>query len=167
MKMARRILLVATLIALGVWLWLYFFPNPEKAVRKRIAEIAETASFTGNEGNFKATAQAWQFASLFATNVEIHVNVPEQVFSQNPDHNEIMNAALGARRRLVSLKVEMLDPNILLSRDKKFAFVDVTARATVPGDNFFLVQELKITLRKIGGKWFIQRVETIKTLSRA
>ena len=36
MKIVFRLILLAALIALGVWLWFVLFPSPEKIIRQRL-----------------------------------------------------------------------------------------------------------------------------------
>jgi hypothetical protein len=51
MKLLLRAVLLAALLALAWWLWTVFFPSPEKAIRKRLAALAQAASFKSNEGD--------------------------------------------------------------------------------------------------------------------
>ena len=45
MKSPCRLVLLAALIAAGVWLWTILFPTSEEIVRKRLAKVAAEASF--------------------------------------------------------------------------------------------------------------------------
>ena len=45
MKIVFRIVLLAALAALGVWLWTMLFPSPEKIIRQRLDAVAQRASF--------------------------------------------------------------------------------------------------------------------------
>ena len=77
MKMVLRLVLLAALIAAGVWLWTILFPGPEKIIRKRLAQAAGEASFRSGENPLISAARAENLASRFGTNVEININVPE------------------------------------------------------------------------------------------
>ena len=79
--------------------------------------------------------------------------------------DEITQAAMGARSGVSALKVEFLDVTVIVGPDRQSAVADLTAKAQVPGDKDFTVQELKFTLKKMDGEWLITRVETVKTLS--
>jgi hypothetical protein len=69
MKIAIRVLLAAALIGGGIWLWMYFNPGPEKAIRRRLAAMAEEISFRGQEGIVAKALHAQKFASYFAPEV--------------------------------------------------------------------------------------------------
>ena len=64
------------------------------------------------------------------------------------------------------MQVEFLDVNITMAPDKQSAVADLTAKGKVPGDKDILVQELKMKLKKIGRQWYLQKVETVKSLSK-
>ena len=42
MKIAFRVVLLAALAALGVWLWTILFPSPQKIIRQRLEAVART-----------------------------------------------------------------------------------------------------------------------------
>src|SRR5947199_6027185 len=74
---------------------------------------------------------------------------------------------MGARTLAGGLSVEFLDVNVAVAPDRQSAVADLTAKGKVPGEKDILVQELKIKLKKIGRGWYLQRVETVKSLSKA
>ena len=51
MKIALRLVLLAALAALGVWLWMILFPSPEKVIRQRFAALARAASSSADESD--------------------------------------------------------------------------------------------------------------------
>ena len=77
MKIVFRILLLAALAALGIWLWTVLFPSPEKVICKRLTELARTVSSSANESDLTRLAAARNVGEFFATNVELNVNLPE------------------------------------------------------------------------------------------
>jgi len=76
-----------------------------------------------------------------------------------------MRAAGLARNMGNSFQVELLDASLSVAPDKQTATADLTARAKVPGDRDFFIQEMKFYLKKNGRGWLIIRVESVKTLS--
>ncbi len=76
MKIVLRVLSVAALVAVGVWLWTVLFPSPEKVIRQRLATVAKRASFTADESALARLADAESLAGYFSTNVEIDLDVP-------------------------------------------------------------------------------------------
>lgn len=166
MKLIFRIVLVAVLAALGIWLWTVLFPNPEKVIRQRLMELARTASSSPGESDLARLAAARSLAGFFSTNVELQVELPELSRYSIMDRDEIMQAALMARSRAGGLKVKFPDINVTVAPDKQSAVADLTVQANISGEPDPIVQEMKFTLRKIDGRWLITRVETVRTLSR-
>ena len=165
MKWAFRGALAIIIIALGVWVWLTFFPGPEQAIRKRLDEVAKAASFAGREGELAIPLNAQKLTSFFTPDAEISVDVPElrQKFS---GQDQLFKAAMAVRSTLSNLKVEMLDINITFSPDKTSAVANLTLKVRTNGDREFTPQEVKFTLKKVKGQWLIREAETVKTLSK-
>jgi hypothetical protein len=165
MKMVFQLLLLAALIAAGVWLWTILFPSPENIIRKRLAQAASEASFKSGENPLASAARAETLAGFFSTNVELNINLPEHGLHNLAGRDEIIQAAAGARSMAGSLKVEFPDMSIRVGPDKSSAVADVVVQVQAAGNKEFYVQEMKFTLQKIGGDWLITRVETVRTLS--
>jgi len=167
MKLARNLILIGLLVALSVWLWRYFHPSPQDAIRRRLADVARTASYTEPGGLFARAAKAQKLASYFAPEIAVRIDLPDQTRHEAASRDEIMQRMLALRTFSRSFKLELLDPNITVGADGKSASVDLTLRAETPADQYQIVQEIKCTLRRIDGEWIIIRVETIRTLNRA
>ena len=75
MKIIIRIVLLAALAALGVWLWTVLFPGPEKVIRRRLTELARTVSSSPGESDLTRLAAARSVAGFFSTNVEMNVDL--------------------------------------------------------------------------------------------
>jgi hypothetical protein len=165
MKSVFRFILLAALVALGVWLWFVLFPGPEKVVRQRLTELAKMASFSSGESSLAQLGAAQHLADFFSTNVEVDINVPGRVQHQLMGREEIRQAAFGARSALSGMKVQFPDINITVAPDKQSAVADLTIEVSIAGEHDSIVQEMKFTLQKISGQWLIIRVETIRTLS--
>jgi len=167
MKILVRLLLLAALILLGIWLRSVLFPSPEKLVRKRIAELARLASFSPGEGLVKQGLRLHSLGNCFAAKVEVAIDLPGNQHHEFADRDEITQSALLARQNLRWLKIELLDPNVALSLDKESAMVNLTVRVRFPDQKDLIVQELKFSLKKIDREWLIIRIETVRTLSDA
>jgi hypothetical protein len=159
-------MLVAALAALGVWLWMVLFPGPEKIIHRRLAELARTASSSGNESNLARLAAARSLAGFFSTNVEMKADLPHLGQLSSMDRDEITQLALAASSRTGGLQVKFPDINVTVAPDRQSAVADLTVTAHFAGETDSFVQEMKFTLQKIDGKWLITRVETVQTLSR-
>lgn len=165
MKIILRVVLLAALVALGVWLWTIFFPSPEKIIRRRLAAVAKLVSFTTNESSLARLASAESLTGYFATNVEVNINTGESGQRQFVGRAQIRQAVLAAHSAFGSLSVKFLDVDVDVAPDKTSATADVTVDANVAGQPNAILQEVKITLRKIGGQWLITRVETVRILT--
>lgn len=165
MKIAIRLILLAALIALGVWLWGILFPSPEKIIRKRLAKVAAAASFVPNEGSLTRMVNVTTFGGYFSSDAQVSLDAPGRERHEISGRDEITKVAMAARNTLSSLKVEFLDMNVSVSDDNQSATVDLTAKADTATEKNFVVQEMKFILKKIDGEWLITRVETVHPLS--
>ncbi|MGB7749158.1 MAG: hypothetical protein WBN75_17935 [Verrucomicrobiia bacterium] len=164
MKIVFRIVLLAALAALGVWLWTVLFPGPEKVIRKRLTELARTVSSSPSESDLARLATAHSVAGFFATTVELNMDLPE-LGQRTMDREEITQAALMGRSRAGGLYVKFPDINITVAPDQQSAVVDLTVEANISGERDSIVREMKFTLQKTDGQWLITRIETVRTLS--
>jgi hypothetical protein len=159
-----RGVMLAALIAAGIWGWRVLFPGPEQVIRKRLTELARAASFRPDESPFAAWSNSQEVTTFCTSDVEITVEGPGHSPQTLNGREELLQAAAGVRSIVGSLKVEFLDTTVTVVPGKPIGFANLTAKGTVPGDKDFLVQELKFTFKKIDGHWLISRVETVKTL---
>ena len=164
MKIIIRIVLLAALAALGVWLWTVLFPSPEKVIRRRLMELARTVSSSSNESDLTRLAAARSVAGFFASTVELNVDLPE-LGQRTLDREELTQLALLARSRAGGVHVKFPDITITVAPDKQSAVADLTVEANVSGERDSIVREMKFTLRKTDGQWLITRIETIRTLT--
>jgi ketosteroid isomerase-like protein len=159
-----RLGLLLALIALGAWGWRTLFPNPERAIRARLSELAQLASFGPNEAPAAKMWNAQKLASFFTPDVTIKVDMNGQqpTFS---GRDEIATRAMMARQVFGALTVQFSDIVLTLAPDKQSAIAELSARAKAGGDaDTFGPQELTLRMKKDAGKWLISRVETVKTL---
>lgn len=165
MKLRRLALILLVLVA-GLWLWSMIFPSPEKAIRKHLVKTARTASFKANEGAVERMGNIAELAGCFSPDAELKFETPGTGTQSITGRADIMRAAGLARGMSNALQVDLLDASLSVAPDKQTATVDLTARAKVPGDRDFFIQEMKFYLKKFGRSWLIIRIETVKTLSR-
>lgn len=167
MKTVFRIVLIVALAALGVWLWTVLFPGPDKVIRRRLLELARTASSSPNESDLTRLAVARSVAGFFSAQVELKLAVPELGQRDSMDREEITQMVYVARSRAGGLQVRFPDINVTVAPDKQSAVVNLTVEATISGERDRLLQEMKFTLRRVDGQWLITRIETVQTLSQS
>lgn len=158
---------IAALLILGasIWLWTVLFPSPERAIRKRLLELAKSASFAGNESPLAKLSNSQRVAGFFTADVEVRVDAPgrgQQVIS---GRETLFQSMMQARSALSGLQVEFYDINVTVAPGKQSAEVSLTLRARIAGERDQAVQELKLFLNKTEGNWRINRAQTVKTLS--
>ena len=165
MKLVRRLVFLIGILVVGVWLWSELFPSPEKAIRRHLEKTARTASFKANEGAIERIGNIAELAGCFSPDAELKFETPSGGTQTITGRSDILRAAGLARGMSSALQVDLLDASLSVAADKQAATVDLTARAKVPGDRDFFVQEMKFYLKKTGRSWLIIRVEAVKTLS--
>src|SRR6187200_963652 len=99
MRWGVRILVLTILIAAGVAGWMWFFPSPEKAVRKRLTEVAAAASFAANEGAVAKLQNAQKLMSYCTADIEVAVDAYNQRITCT-GKDELMQAVMYARTQL-------------------------------------------------------------------
>ncbi|HTV39342.1 MAG TPA: nuclear transport factor 2 family protein [Candidatus Sulfotelmatobacter sp.] len=166
MKMISRVIVLAALVALGVWLWTIFFPSPEKIIRKQLTKLAQDVSFSQNENDLVKVAGAQNVADFFTENVEVNITVQGRGQETLTGRDQIRTVALESRQEATSLDVKFPDVNVTVAPDRNSAVADVTVDATVSGERDAIIQELDITFQKIDGHWLISKVETVQGVSK-
>jgi len=141
------------------------FPGPERIIHTQLAKLARDVSFTQSENGLVKVAHAQSVANFFSTNVVVIITVPGREQQTMVGRDDITQAALASLRTIASLDVKFPDIVVTLAPGRNAATVDVTVEAMVSGESDLIVQEMKFTFEKAGGRWLINRVETVRTLS--
>lgn len=166
MKIIFRLVLLAGVLAAGVWLWLWFFPSPEKVIRQRLAAIARLASFSADENQLAMLGGAQKLAGFCSPDLQVKLAAPANVEHTFESRQEIVQSLLGARAAFGgTLKVEFLDVLVTLAPDQRSAQADLTARMLPTNNNDVNVQEIKFTLKQVGGLWLVTRAETVRNFN--
>lgn len=162
-----RLILVAGIAALAFWGWHLWSPAPEAAIRNRLAELARAACVPVNEAPLAGVINAQQLADFFTADAQVTLDVPGHSRVTFGDREELLKAAIHGRSLVSGLKVDFLDIQVTVASDQHSATSHLTARAKIPGDGGFYVQELRLTLKKARNQWLVTRVEAVKTFSSA
>jgi hypothetical protein len=153
------------IVIVGVWLWLILFPSPEHVIRKKLDELAQSASFSPNEGSLAKAINSERLTGFFSPDVELTMDVPGHSQQTLHGRDELLQAAMAARGMAGSLSVEFVDINVTIAPDRSSAIVTLTAKGRAGSEKDLLVQELKLTMKRVKRDWLIYQVETVKTLS--
>lgn len=159
-----RLALLGLLGVAGFWAWHWLFPSAEQVIRKDLKELAKAASITTNEGALARLANARKLSSFFSHDAQITIDVPGRSLQTLNGQDDIQQAAMGVRAIFNVLKVHFIDVVVTVGADKQSALVDLTATATLPGEQIPEVQELELRFKKLDHNWLITRVVTVRTL---
>jgi hypothetical protein len=165
MQKSFRVAIVIALIGAGIWSWRVLFPNPQNAIRARLRKLAETASIEPGQGTLPKAFKAQKLADYFTPDVSIKVDIRGYEMDMWNGRDELIQKAAIRMQQPGGLTVEFLDINVTLEPDGQTAVANLTGKATVPGDRDFFVQEFNFRLKKISGQWYINEIESVKTLS--
>jgi hypothetical protein len=163
LKNVLRFVLALAVGAFGVWLWLVLFPSPEKVIARQFEKLAHAASVRPGEGSLPRLAGAQTVGGFFSTNVEMNIDLPGRRQQITMSRDDIVQAVMLAMSG--GLTVKFPDINVTVDADQETAQADITVEARAPGEQDMMVQEMKVTLRKIDGRWLITRVQTVRTFS--
>jgi hypothetical protein len=164
MSKLRGVILVVVVVALGVWLWGVFFPNPERIIRARLREIAERASFPANQSPFAALSDVQRLCALVSPDVTIQVNAPAAGHRSIEGREDLRHATMFWRSNVNGAKVEFPDIAVTVAPDKQSAEVLLTVKARVPTEPDSIYEEMKVAFRKLDGNWLVTHAETVRML---
>jgi len=165
MQKFLRILAALAVVGLAIWGWRILFPSPEKVIRSRLNDLAETVSFEPGEGTISKGYKTQKLMEFFTTDVEINVDLKEYPAQTLSGRDELIQSAMWIQSRFKSVKVELIDINITLEPDKQKAVANLTCKLFLSGERDFTPQELNFMLKKVDKKWLIYRIETVRTLA--
>jgi len=164
LKLATRLVLLAAVIVAGIWAWNYFFPSPQKVIGRNLLKLAQLASFSAGEGNFKKLAEMERLRSLLAGNIHVSLDVSEKHPLTFDNREELVQAALAARSAVKGLQADFSEINIIVNADRQSAVAVLVLQAKISGESEPIVAPLKVTLGKINGEWLMTRIEPVKAL---
>lgn len=154
----KRLLLWGIALAVLAALAVKFFPTNERMIRNRLASLADTVSIRPGESQLARLAKASQVVEFFTPDATLEVKDVNISLTSREDLREAM---LAARANLREADIGFEGVHLKFPEEKSLATAYVMAVARLNQDTNALVQELKMTLRKIEGRWLISRVESV------
>jgi len=159
-----RILAGALLIAAAVWVFQVLFPGDEKLIRKLLVQVAEAAAIKPNENPIFKLAGANKLVGFFSPEAELQVDVSGTDIRSISGRDDLLQAVTAARAGLQEARIQLHEVHVNVDPDRQSAGAQLVVSAYINGATDPLVQELKMQLKKIDGRWKIVRVQTVKTL---
>lgn len=158
------------LLCLGVWKREALFPSETTRVRNALVQLASDASFGPSEGNIGAVRRVAAVADRFAPDASIEVDILGSGNFQLTGRDEVQQRLMAARRFVRKLVLQFHDIVVDLGADETTATVHLTATADAVGEGRyqggFDALEFELALRKVEGRWRIERLKTIPTLKQ-
>src|ERR1051326_8613681 len=96
MSRITRLVVLVLLIGAAIWAWTYFFPSPEKAIRKRLDEVAAAASFSSNEGEVAKFQNVQKLMSFCTSDIQVSIDAYGQHVTSS-SRDELFQATMYAR----------------------------------------------------------------------
>ena len=156
--------MVAAALALGFWILQILFPGDEKRIRKMLADAAQTAGIKPNENPLFKLAAAKKLVGFFSTDAVLKLDVSGVDVRSINGREDLLQAVTAARASLQEARIQLREIHVNVDLDKQSATAQLVATAYLNGGSDPMLQELKLQLNKIDGKWKIARVDTVKTL---
>ena len=166
MKGKGWILNLALLLGVAALLIWKYFPNEEKAIRQRLAQVAEKISTGANDSMLVRVAEASSLREYFTQDVIIAVERKggEVISQQGRDELiEGIKVAKGNADLLRQAEFKFLDVQVK-RMEADAATVYLTILGDVNGEKNAVTQETVVEMKKTDGDWLIAKVETIRTL---
>lgn len=158
------------ILGLGIWKREVLFPSETTRVRNTLVQLASDTSFGPAEGNIGAVRRVSAVADRFASDALIEVDILGSGSFQLTGRDEVQQRLMAARRFVRKLVLQFHDIAVDLGADGTTASVHLTATADAVGEGRyqggFDALEFELALRKIEGRWRIERLRTIPTLKQ-
>jgi hypothetical protein len=146
-------------IGWGVW---RLFPPPEKVIRERIARIGGLVSLQPNESTLARVAKVEQIAGLLAPDLTVSLEGAAGELGHSASRDSFLEALRAARLQARQLTVRVLEVNFESPPANDQAVTKMIVAADVNGEANSVVQELRVTWRRVERAWLVAGIETVK-----
>jgi ketosteroid isomerase-like protein len=155
---------VLAAVLAGVWVWRILFPGDERLIRQLLAEAAQTASVKPNENPIFKLAGANKLVGFFSPDAVVKVEVAGLDTRSLSGRDDLLQAVAAARAGLQEARIQLHEVAVQVDPAGRAATAQLVATAYLNGTGNPVVQELRLQLGKIEGRWKIVRVETMRGL---
>ena len=148
---------------LALILWFLNRDGDVGRVKAVIEKARAIATWTGHESQLQTLADINRLDSVLSRDVEVRVDVLGGLRGALVGADDVRTSLLASRQHIPRLEVKILDMTVTLS-DPKHARVELTANFATDKPKEINPQEFLVLLHKNEGSWYIDRVETVRTL---
>jgi hypothetical protein len=154
-------------MGLSFWGLRKWLTREETVIRNTLKELAAEASFAPSESPLIRLTYGDNLTSFFTSQVLVNLmGVPNDA-GQIEGRDRLRDMARVARAGFQQLQVKFFDVQPIVAEDRQSAIVHLTVVAEINEDkNNAMVQELKLGLKKVDGKWLIHQIETVRLFER-
>ena len=163
MKFLKPAIQLLLLGALAFAIWYYFFPPPERVIRKNLVGLAEEVS-ERPQGNISTVANVNSIAGYFHPQVELDLRGFGRGIETVSSRLEVQRMALAARQNVGWLEVKFNNVHVQVAEDKQSAQVNLTAVLRVEGQEQPAVQDIKVLFEKVDRDWLIRSIQPIRLM---
>lgn len=161
----RRALLLLAALGVGAFLaYRWFFPPNEALIRRLLTKVVATVTIAPGAGNLERLAAANRLVGFFVS--EVDLRLPDAGLGPREIHGDadLREAAVTAFGTVRSLEVQLNDVAVAIGTQRQTATAQIIVTVRVDGAAETHVQELRLTLVKLEGRWRIAKVEPVRTL---
>ena len=134
-------------------------------MRQTLKEAAAAASFAGNEGDLGRLIKASTLAALCTENFSIRIDLLGGITGQMKGRDQVRSAALEAASVCGMVNFRILDTEVKWIRGTE-SRANFTLTMEGCGNRDFNAQEFQATLKKIGRRWLIDRIESVDVFEK-
>ena len=153
----------SVLATLGFLLWFLTRDGEEGRVKAVIEKARAVATWSGHESQLKTLADISRLDSVLTRDVQVRVDVLGGLRGALVGAEDVRTSLLASRQHIPKLEVKILDLTVTFP-DPKHARVELTANFATDKPKEINPQEFLVQLQKNEGSWYIDRIETVRTL---
>ena len=131
-------------------------------MRNLVGRLVETACVKAEESNFSRLAYPDRIAAFFTTNAVLHLDGLGTDFSTISSRTDLLAAAMAARTQLRQAEFKLVDLNVTFPPEKGFANAYAVITGEINRQTNQFGQAFRLNLRKTGGRWLIDQVNTVE-----
>jgi hypothetical protein len=164
LKILKPIFSTLCLAALAFFTWYFFFPPPEKAIRKQLAKLS-TALSANPQGNIAKVSNVNTIVSFLHPEITINLERFGREVESIQGRHEVQQMAFGARQSALGLSVKFENINVKLEDSETNATVYATAVVRIGDQTEPIVQDIKIGMEKVDRQWLVRSATPGKTFN--
>lgn len=154
------IVLTAIGAVVAAALWYAFWPNEERLVRGRLADIAAIASVPANEADLARMTRIAQLRDYLDRDIRVRYGSQE-----SSSRDMVLGALAQWKASPDGVKVEFVDVQVTLDPARPDA-ATAYLTAKITGRDSVDAREADVRLARVDGKWVVTGAETRQTLTR-